>query len=424
MSLRFRDANGAETVLAGLTPGGNLEAGAVAVRKGILTLSGSTSGGWWSGSATFSSPMPDTDYVVVFEPTSTVQVNLELIQISNKTVNGFSAQSINPQSAGVSSWDINFTAWKIYDVADAEQLYSEIQNLEAMIPSTASSTNQFATKDDVRSVNRALNMRISDIEDVIPLDATVSNQLATDDDVNTVAADAATRLKVVDIIPSTPADKDVILYTGTETGFRKGGIYQYAATPGAWVLISTADVDLSHYETSFTGTTAEWNALSSTEQNKYDLVSLTDDNERDNGDNYSTNEQRVGTWIDGKPLYRISFTLSNPATSTAPSSHAEITVTKSVSSLHIDKIVKWDAIVSWPPSSGSNVEGYYFPTDITTTGDITSSVSGSSAVGSPNNYTRQYFYKNGNYIGLAKNGRYYGYGVTAYNTIYYTKTTD
>ena len=35
-----------------------------------------------------------------------------------------------------------------------------------------------------------------------------------------------------------------------------------------------------------------------------------------NGDNYSTNEQVVGTWIDGKPIYRKVSTIPNFNTGT------------------------------------------------------------------------------------------------------------
>ena len=31
------------------------------------------------------------------------------------------------------------------------------------------------------------------------------------------------------------------------------------------------------------------------------------------GDNYSTNEQVIGTWIDGKPLYRKVVVIDNPS---------------------------------------------------------------------------------------------------------------
>lgn len=275
MSLRYRDKNGVETVVSGLTPGGNIEYGAVATRKGTYTIGVVAPGASNNASITFDEPMPDGNYLVYFSP-NTNRLNLTTSNI--KTKNGFSIfwYNISDDSTQADT-KVTWTAYKLYDVADAEQLYSQLQDISAMVPANASSVNQFSTKSDLQSINRALDMRLDDIEDIIPNDASILNKLATKDQVDEAMANAG--LAVRDEVPSNPADGDVMLYIGTETGFRKGGIYQYAANPGAWILISTAEVDLSHYSTTFVGTTAQWNALSTAEKNQYALVSLTDDKE-------------------------------------------------------------------------------------------------------------------------------------------------
>jgi len=280
MSIRYRSQDGIETIVSGLTPGGDIEAGAVAFREGTVEFAATGSASYSDATVTFSDPMPDTDYVVTFIPAEGAYEFrvIPAIIAGSKTVTGFKCRCYNNDASTGRNYVIyHYTAFKLYTVQHAAQNAEDIANIKAVIPSTASSTNKLATSNELNTLATDTDSRLDDLEDLVPTGASVSNQLATKDNIDTVTTNANSRLKVVDIIPSTPVDGDVILYTGNEVGYRKGGIYQYAATPGAWVLISTADVDLSHYETSFTGTTAEWNALSSTEQNKYDLVSLTDD---------------------------------------------------------------------------------------------------------------------------------------------------
>ena len=53
---------------------------------------------------------------------------------------------------------------------------------------------------------------------------------------------------------------------------------------------------------------------------------------------YSTTEQLVGTWIDGKPLYQLTFTMKTPASVSA-------TTTYNLSAYNIDKIISEDAML-------------------------------------------------------------------------------
>lgn len=84
------------------------------------------------------------------------------------------------------------------------------------------------------------------------------------------------KLTVVSSMPSSPSDQQTVLYIGTTTeDYVQGGIYLYDDTASEWIFISAVDVNL--YETSWTGTQNEWNALSSDEQAKYEIVNFTDD---------------------------------------------------------------------------------------------------------------------------------------------------
>lgn len=97
-----------------------------------------------------------------------------------------------------------------------------------------------------------------------------------EDGLAVVATKVNEKLKVVTTMPATPTNGQVVLYVGTTTAtYTQGGIYLYNGT--AWALISTADVDLTPYKKIFTGTKAEWEALSTAEKKAYDEADLTDD---------------------------------------------------------------------------------------------------------------------------------------------------
>jgi hypothetical protein len=272
MSLKYRDKNGAEHILAGLTPGGNIEYGAVATRINTVSIPVTAAGESQIISVEFADAMPDDDYLINYE-CSTSAFNY---RVQNKSETGFTLTCANVSSSATTyAATLKITSYKLYDVADAEVLYSTVQDMEKAFPSDASSSNKLATIRDVTSETRSLDRRLDDVEDVIPSDATISNKLATAEDVAEAMANAG--LKVTDTIPASPDDGDVLLYIGTEEGFTKGGIYQYSATQDEWILISTADVDLSNYETSWTGTKADWEALATQEKAKYQIVNITDD---------------------------------------------------------------------------------------------------------------------------------------------------
>lgn len=62
-------------------------------------------------------------------------------------------------------------------------------------------------------------------------------------------------------------------------------------------------------------------------------------NELNNRDVYSTEEKVVGTWINGKPIYRIVYSINVTETS----------YTKNVSSLNIDTLIKINGISQGDP---------------------------------------------------------------------------
>lgn len=175
MSLKYRDKNGALTVLAGLTPGGNLEAGAVATRKGTTSVPSTSADSDVAVSVTFTDAMPDEDYEVNLHATAYFIIG----RISNQTANGFTVTLRNTNSSS-SSGSLDWYAFKTYSVAHAEQNASDIADIKTKIPSTASSSNKLATSNELSSLGTTIDGRLDALEDTIPSSASLQNQLITE----------------------------------------------------------------------------------------------------------------------------------------------------------------------------------------------------------------------------------------------------
>lgn len=138
----------------------------------------------------------------------------------------------------------------------------------------------------------------------------------------------------------------------------------------------------------FTGTRAEWEALSSSAKAKYNIVNFTDEMECAYQEIYSESEVKTNkVWTDGKPIYRKTFL------NTSYTQNQQTVF--DISNLNIDKVVDLRGI-----SFGSN--DYVMPLNI--------------SLGNTFGYC--FYYQNQIYLfNTALSG-------TADITIEYTKTTD
>lgn len=296
MSLKYRDKNGAEHVLAGLTPGGDIEYGAVATRSGTITVPELGVSGSTMISVTFSEAMPDNDYIVDIDLADPAQSGYGIpytIGTRDRTVNGFNVPVVNSTSGQVGSRKLKWIAYKLYTVADAEVLYSSVQDIKDMIPSNASSTNKFATADDLRTDVRGLDRRLDDVEDCVPSSASISNQLVTNSDLQNVTIDKLGEIQDVDV--SGVTDGQTIVYDDASQKWVNGqGGKVYSAGDG--ISISNTDeisakVDdtsittdsndalkvADSYKTAFVGTKSEWDALTTEQKKNYKIANITDD---------------------------------------------------------------------------------------------------------------------------------------------------
>ena len=276
MSIRYRDKNGAERVISGLTPGGDIEYGAVATRSGTWSAPNMESGTNVTVNVTFSEPMPDNDYEVILNYASGEENMMYHLAVFNRTVNGFSIRVTNNSTTAYSGRTFSYKAFKLYDIADAEALYSTVQDIEAMIPDSASSTNKFATANDLRTETRSLDRRLDDVEDVIPSDADISNKLVTESDLSNVQIDKVEDINDVELTDI--ADGQTLVWDDENSKWVNGaGGKTYTAGDGIEIdsndAISVADT----YKTIFVGTRAQWDALSATDKIKYQEAHITDD---------------------------------------------------------------------------------------------------------------------------------------------------
>ena len=294
MSVKYNNKNGVLQNISGLTPGGDLSFGAVTTRSGN-TGSVSVVVGYQPIDVTFSESMPDSDYEVVL----TLDVfpangggDMFAAVASGKNASGFTILVYN-SSSSTQTVNITWKAFKLYDVADAEALYSDVTDIKSYIPSNASSSNKLSTANDLRTETRTLDRRLDDVEDVIPDDASITNKLVTQDDLSGVEIDKVEDINDVDL--TSIQDGQTLIWDATNSKWVNGqGGKVYSAGNGINISgtdeISTNTDNTSvvignnkelkvadTYKTTFVGTTAAWNALSAVDKAKYSLVTLTDD---------------------------------------------------------------------------------------------------------------------------------------------------
>lgn len=208
MSIRFMDNNGVESILSGLTPGGEIERGTVATRNGSITIPVTSQGASGNVTIVFGEALPDDDYEVVLSESMS---NPYTISVIDKTVNGFKL-GYYATAECTTAIDINWKAFILYDVAKAEQNASDITNIKDLIPSSASIANKLATNKQVSDLALNINFRMDDIEDMIPEDASITNKLATAQKIIDETSDFDERIAAIEeIIPEEASDENKLV---------------------------------------------------------------------------------------------------------------------------------------------------------------------------------------------------------------------
>ena len=152
------------------------------------------------------------------------------------------------------------------------------------------------------------------------------------------------------------------------------------------------EVSLTPEQRVFTGTTQEWNDLSSAEKALYGIVNLTDDEVVAQADVYSASEVKTNkVWFDGKPIYRKCYNINSA------------TFSVSVAGCNIDTLVTLFGLVY---DSQYNCQYH-------------------TSLADANNYSMGYIYYPGSNTIERKKSTAWGNRLThKYMCIEYTKTTD
>ena len=156
MSIKYRNSQGVETLVAGTSPSGELVPSVTYIQSGTVTFScGADS--WTTVDVTFATPMPDTDYLVVTDSGETAYVHVQ--NATTKRTTGFTMIIWN-RDAVSNTGIIRWTAFKPItdeqvrlDEGQIEQNASDISAINSKIPSTASSTEKLAYVEYVPSTS-------------------------------------------------------------------------------------------------------------------------------------------------------------------------------------------------------------------------------------------------------------------------------
>lgn len=112
MSLKYRNANGVETPVAGLNgTSGELVPSVSVIRTGQINLPATAAGAWNTFEVTFDTPMPDADYQVIMDNSAVAYVHVQAVRY--KSAAGFSGILYTRDEITGSNSVIRYTAFKL-----------------------------------------------------------------------------------------------------------------------------------------------------------------------------------------------------------------------------------------------------------------------------------------------------------------------
>jgi hypothetical protein len=126
MSLRFRDGEGNEVVVSGLTPGGDLELGVTGQRKGTVTTGAIAAGDTANVTITFDEELPRDDYEVLLS----AGVGFSIGTPYDKTTGHFKVPVKN-NGASTAATDLTYDAFVLLDADETNQLRRRVDEVES-----------------------------------------------------------------------------------------------------------------------------------------------------------------------------------------------------------------------------------------------------------------------------------------------------
>lgn len=158
--------------------------------------------------------------------------------------------------------------------------------------------------------------------------------------------------KYVDCINSSNPDFSSIVYPQTATAVIPAGSMLLVHKEGSNVLLKITKVNLPFSELPLYETLIIYvpgvPLIMFTGNFLYESVEKLLQSSKNGFHNYSLSERRIGTWVDGKPLYERSYNV------TMPSTNAQ-TVISEIDATDFDKVIKIDAVTVEKQVVGSDV---------------------------------------------------------------------
>ena len=263
MSIRYNNALGQEIIISGLTPGGDIEAGAVAQRNGTTSSITVASGGTTETVAiVFDEDMPDDNYIVTLNAPSTGRFSM---RVTDKTASGFNIQCMNNTSSSGSSV-IEWVAFKTYTIQHAAQNAEDIAEMKQAIPAGAGAGNKLVTTSQLTNTTTPITNNVAALQDLVPVGASIHNQLVTASDVSVDSAlssssEHAVQNKVVKAAIDAKQDAltfDNVPTAGSDNPVKSGGIYNLFKTVDENGVVNL--LDISKHAVNRHGITATDNA--------------------------------------------------------------------------------------------------------------------------------------------------------------------
>lgn len=245
-----------------------------------------------SASVTFTSPMPDSDYIVV---TDCDRVGVE-VAIINKSVNGFTLVVSNNNTSDL-TLRVDYTAFELFELTTLAEIESDVQTRLKIVFNMADIESPAENQTVLYMGETTTTEPIYKQGGIYEYDGTKwtlksADNITFDDELsldsengvqNKVVTQAVNkRLLVTDTMEAATAELEgaTRLYIGTSDDYTKGGIYECVETSTGvfeWVERNKADVDLTFYKKIFNGTQATWDSLTLKEKVEFDLCVITDD---------------------------------------------------------------------------------------------------------------------------------------------------
>jgi hypothetical protein len=176
MSLSYIDSNGNEKAISGLNGlSGEMVMGASTIRTGTISLPAQNAGSYIEITVTFSSPMPDANYIC--------EVNYgaegsayQSYMIKGKTKNGFNV-IISTHTAAQGARTLNYYAAKLFSVEGLEDIENDIntlKNVTSTVYTVTYGTNVSAINDTDQVRTMVYNNGLKEIVGAFKIDSTKS----------------------------------------------------------------------------------------------------------------------------------------------------------------------------------------------------------------------------------------------------------